>query len=161
MKNLPHLGQMLSVHARLSPNRVGVRDLERSMTFVQWNERSRRLANGLLGLGLVKGDRIAVLAYNCVEWAEIYAATAKAGLVVVPINFRLTAAEVRFIIENSEAAAVIVQDELAGVVEEVRGDLPLAAGDFIHFGRSRAREERKCLGLRRVEPAESTPTCSD
>ena len=137
MKNLPHLGQMLSVHARLSPNRVGVRDLERSMTFVQWNERSRRLANGLLGLGLVKGDRIAVLAYNCVEWAEIYAATAKAGLVVVPINFRLTAAEVRFIIENSEAAAVIVQDELAGVVEEVRGDLPLAAGDFIHFGTSR------------------------
>src|SRR5215472_2332961 len=100
---------MLSVHARLSPNRVGARDLNRTMTFAQWNERSCRLANSLLGLGLSKGDRIAILAYNCVEWVEIYAATAKAGLVAVPINFRLLGAEVRYIVENAEAAALIVQ----------------------------------------------------
>ncbi len=91
----------------------------------------------MLGLGLAKGDRVAVLAYNCVEWAEIYAATAKAGLVAVPINFRLIGAEVRYIIENAEAAAVIVQDELAGVIEEIRNDLPVPAGNFIHFGASR------------------------
>ena len=60
----------------------------------QWNERSCRLANALLGLGLAKGDRVAVLAYNRVEWAEIYAATAKAGLIAVPINFRLVGPEV-------------------------------------------------------------------
>src|SRR6185369_9749747 len=89
MKDLLNFGQMLSVHARVTPARIGARDLERSMTFMQWNERSCRLANALLGLGLAKGDRVAVLAYNCVEWAEIYAATAKTGLVVVPINFRL------------------------------------------------------------------------
>ena len=89
MKNPLHLGQMLSVHARLSPDRAGARDLDRSMTFAQWNRRACRLANGLLGLGLAKGDRVAILAYNCVEWAEIYAAAAKAGLVAVPINFRL------------------------------------------------------------------------
>jgi non-ribosomal peptide synthetase component E (peptide arylation enzyme) len=47
---------MLSVHARLSPNGVGARDLERSMTFAQWNDRSCRLANALIGLGLSKGD---------------------------------------------------------------------------------------------------------
>ena len=70
------------------------------MTFRQWNERSCRLANALLGLGLAKGDRVAVLAYNCVEWLEIYAATAKAGLVAVPINFRLVGAEIRYIVEN-------------------------------------------------------------
>lgn len=45
----------------------------------------------MIGLGLDKGDRAAVLAYNRVEWAEIYAATAKAGIVAVPINFRATA----------------------------------------------------------------------
>jgi acyl-CoA synthetase (AMP-forming)/AMP-acid ligase II len=137
MKNPLHLGQILAVHARLSPNRTGARDLERTMTFSQWNRRSCRLANGLLGLGLAKGDRVAILAYNCVEWAEIYAATAKAGLVAVPINFRLVGPEVRYIIENAEAAAVIVQDELAGVIEEIRKDLPVPAGNFMHFGMSR------------------------
>ena len=76
------------------------------MTFRQWDERSCRLANALLGLGLVKGDRVAILAYNCVEWMEIYAATAKAGLVMVPINFRLLGGDIQYIVDNSEAEAV-------------------------------------------------------
>src|SRR6201993_3966434 len=125
---------MLSVHARLQPNRVGARDLERAMTFAQWNERSCRLANALLGLGLSKGDRVAILAYNCVEWCEIFAATAKAGLVALPINFRLTGKEVLYIAGNAEASAIIVQDELVGVVEEIREDLPIKQDRFIHFG---------------------------
>ncbi|MCP1550305.1 MULTISPECIES: class I adenylate-forming enzyme family protein [Methylorubrum] len=134
MKDLLTFGQMLSVHARLAPERMGARDLERAMSFRLWNERSCRLANALLGLGLEKGDRVAVLAYNCVEWAEIYAATAKAGLVSVPINFRLVGKEVRFIIENAEAAALIVQDELAGLIEEIRAELSIPDANVIHFG---------------------------
>jgi fatty-acyl-CoA synthase len=134
VKDPLNFGQMLSVHARLSPNRLGVRDLRRTMSFGQWNERACRLANAILGLGLSKGDRIAVLAYNCVEWAELYAAGAKAGIVVVPINFRLLGKEIRYIVENSEASALIVQDELVGVVEDVRSDLPVSAERFIHFG---------------------------
>ena len=134
MKDLLNFGQMLSVHARLSPDRVGARDLDRSMSFALWNERSCRLANALLGLGLAKGDRVAVLAYNCVEWTEIYAATAKAGLVLVPINFRLVGKEVKYIIENSESAAIIVQDDLAGVVEDVRDDLPIRSDRYIRIG---------------------------
>jgi fatty-acyl-CoA synthase len=106
MKDLLTLGQMLTVHARLLADRTGARDLNRAMTFRQWNERSCRLANALLGLGLSKGDRVGVLAYNCVEWAEIYVAAAKAGLVVVPINFRLLGPEVRYIVENAEASAL-------------------------------------------------------
>ncbi len=134
MRELLNLGQMLSVHARLSGTRVGARDLSREMTFAQWNERSCRLANALLGLGLAKGDRFAVLAYNCVEWLEFYAAAAKAGLVIVPINFRLVGPEVRFIVENAGATALIVQDELMGVVEGVRADLPVSPANYIHFG---------------------------
>jgi len=134
VKDLLNFGQMLSVHARLSPNRVGARDLERSMTFSQWNDRSCRLANALLGLGLSKGDRVAILAYNCVEWCEIFAATAKAGLVALPINFRLIGKEIQFIVENAEASALIVQDELAGLVEDVRKDLSIKPDRFIHFG---------------------------
>src|SRR5580704_3630569 len=125
---------MLSVHSRVTPSRIGARDLERSMTFSQWNERSCRLANALLGLGLSKGDRVAILAYNCVEWCEIFAAAAKAGLVALPINFRLMGKEVQFIVDNAEAAAIIVQDELVGVVEEIRKDLPIKSDRFIYFG---------------------------
>jgi fatty-acyl-CoA synthase len=134
VKDLLNFGEMLSVHARLAPNRLGTRDLERSMTFAQWNDRSCRLANALLGLGLNKGDRVAILAYNCVEWSEIFAATAKAGLVALPINFRLVGKEVLYIIGNAGASAIIVQDELVSVVEEIRQELPLRSNRFIHFG---------------------------
>jgi acyl-CoA synthetase (AMP-forming)/AMP-acid ligase II len=134
VKDLLNFGEMLSVHARLAPQRLGARDLDRAMTFARWNERSCRLANALLGLGLAKGDRVAVLAYNCVEWCEIFAATAKAGLVALPINFRLVGKEVEFIVNNAEASALIVQDELAGIVEEIRATLPIKSDRFIHFG---------------------------
>src|SRR6202046_5264820 len=116
---------MLSVHARLAPQQLCARGLDRALNFSQWNARACRLANALLGLGLSKGDRVAVLAYNCVEWCEIFAATAKAGLVALPINFRLMGKEIQFIVENAEASALIVQDELVGVVEEVREQLSI------------------------------------
>ena len=125
MKDLLNFGQMLSVHARVTPNRIGARDLDRAMTFAQWNERSCRLANALLGLGLAKGDRVAILAYNCVEWVEIYAATAKAGLVAVPINFRLIGAGSPLHHRECRGRALIVQDELSGLVEEIRDELPI------------------------------------
>ncbi|MBN9261077.1 MAG: AMP-binding protein [Hyphomicrobium sp.] len=134
MTRLLNLGEMLAAQARLAPERIGARDLERELTFRQWNGRACRLANGLIGLGLAKGDRVAVLAYNALEWAEIYAATAKAGLVAVPINFRLTGPEIRFIIENSGALALIVEDQLTGVVEEILADLPIAPERCLGFG---------------------------
>ena len=131
MRGLMTFGEALAAQARLAPHKIGASDLDREMTFALWDERARRLANALLGLGLVKGDRVAVLAYNCIEWAEIYAATAKAGLVAAPINFRLVAREALYIVEDAECAALIVQDELIGLVDEI----PLKPGRRIHFGR--------------------------
>jgi fatty-acyl-CoA synthase len=131
------LGQIVAAQARLQGDKLAVRDLERGMTYAAWNARACRLANALLGLGMKPGDRVAVLAYNCVEWAEIYAATAKAGLVAVPINFRLVGPEVRFIANNAEISAMIVQDDLVGVVEEIRRDVICPADRFIHFGGTR------------------------
>ena len=65
---------------------------------------------------------------------EIYAAVAKAGLVRVPINFRLVGSEVRYIVENSEAKAVIVQDDLLDSLEEVRAERLIADDKYVHFG---------------------------
>ncbi len=134
MINLLTIGQMLTVHARSFANRIGARDLERTLTFRHWNMRSCRLANGLLGLGLKKGDRVAVLAYNRLEWAEILVAAAKANLVVVPINFRLVGPEIRYILQDAEASALIVEDELMGALEKVQSDLPIPGGNLIHLG---------------------------
>ncbi len=128
------IGQMLAAQARLFPDRVGARDLDRAMSFRVWNARARRLANALLGLGLGKGDRVAVLAYNRIEWAEIYAATAKAGLIAVPVNFRLVGPEIAYILENAGAAALIVEDALAGAIEPLRAALPFPASRLIHLG---------------------------
>jgi fatty-acyl-CoA synthase len=137
MKTVLNLGQVLTTHARLSPDRIGARDLERSMTFYQWNARACRLANALLGLGLSKGDRVAILAYNTVEWVEIYAAAAKAGLVAVPVNFRLVGKEIRYIVDDAEAAAIIVQDQLVGALEEVGPELSVPSSRRIWFGTGR------------------------
>jgi acyl-CoA synthetase (AMP-forming)/AMP-acid ligase II len=134
MGPLLNVGELVSCNAALYPQRIGARDLTRSMTFRQWNERACRLANALLGLGLAKGDRVGILAYNCVEWMEIYTATAKAGLVAVPINFRLVGAEICYIAGNAGISAFIVQHDLLAVVESIRADLPLPAGNYIHFG---------------------------
>ena len=134
MNHLLTLADAVATHARLTPDKPAVRDSRRSLSYAQWNERAVRLANGLLGIGLVKGDCVALLAYNSVEWMEIYAALAAAGLVAVPINFRLTSPEVAYIVQHSEARAVIAQDDLADRVDAVRAELTVPADAYIAFG---------------------------
>lgn len=138
MTRMLTMGEALSAQARLQPDRIGARDLGRAMTFAAWNARACRLANALAGLGLAKGDRVAVLAHNRIEWVEIYAACAKAGLVAVPVNFRLVGPEIRFILEDSGAAALIVEDALAGAVEAIRGAIAIPDDRVIHLGAARA-----------------------
>ena len=78
-----------------------------------------------------------MLAYNCVEWMEIYAATAKAGLVTVPINFRLSGEEILYIVENCAARAFIVQDELLASVAAIRDRLAIPADNLNTHRRQR------------------------
>ena len=135
------IDQVLRARARLEPDAVAVRDFDRSLTNRQWNERSCRLANALAGLGLKKGDRVAVLAHNRIEWAEIYLAVAKSGLVAVPVNFRLTGSEITYLLSDVEASALIVESSLWGVVEEVRDQLPIPEGRYILIGKGEADGE--------------------
>lgn len=136
MSPLLTLADAVATHARLTPAKLAACDSRRSLTYAQWHARTARLANALLGLGLQKGDRVALLAYNCVEWMELYAALAAAGLVAVPVNFRLTPPEMAYIIQHCEARAVIAQDELAGHIDAVRAELPVAPNAYIAFGRT-------------------------
>ncbi len=138
MNQLLTLADAVAAHARLTPHKLAVRDSRRSLSYAQWHDRATRLANGLLGLGLGKGDRVALLAYNAAEWMEIYAALAAAGLVAVPINFRLTSAELAYIVQHSEARAFIAQSELAERVDAVRAELAVPGDAYVAFGQAPA-----------------------
>ena len=100
---------VLRVNAFKWPNKISIKDMNKAYTFKQWNDRACRLANALADMGLKKGDRFAVLAYNCVEWLEIYAAAAKGGFLCVPLMFRLAQPEMEYIINHCEAKIFIVQ----------------------------------------------------
>ena len=115
-----NLGQILKVNAKKFPGTVALKDRERSLTYPELNRRVNQLAHSLLALGLKKGDKVAVLLENSIEIIEAYLATAKTGIVIVPINFRLTSADVEFIAGNSDARAFIVHDEFVATVDPVR-----------------------------------------
>ena len=119
-----NLGQILKVNARKFPNTVALKDRNRQFTFPELNVRVNKLADSLLKLGLQKGDKVAVLMENSIEIVEIFLATAKTGLIIVPINFRLVGQEVSYIVNNSDARALIVHDEFAPVVQEIKAELP-------------------------------------
>ncbi len=134
MNCLMNISDAVATHARLTPNKIGARDSKRKLTFAAWHARATQLAHGLMALGLKKGDRVALLAYNRVEWMEMYAGLARAGLVAVPLNFRLMTAEINYILEHSGAVAMIVQDELIERVEPLRQKLKWPDQAFIALG---------------------------
>ena len=137
MTALLTVSDMVETHARLRPDKIGARDSRRALSFSRWHDRASRLANGLLGLGLSKGDRVALLAYNCLEWMELYVAIARAGLVAVPINFRLVGAEIRYVAQDCQARALVVQDDLVAAVASIRLELDIPDACFVHIGEGR------------------------
>jgi acyl-CoA synthetase (AMP-forming)/AMP-acid ligase II len=134
MSQLLNMAEVVATQARLQPSKVGARDSRRALTYRQWDDRASRLANALCALGLQRGDRVAILAYNCLEWMEIYVAIAKAGLVAVPLNFRLVGPEIQHVAQHSEARAFVVQDALVERVERIRDSLDIPSSRFIHIG---------------------------
>lgn len=118
-----NLGEILKVNAKKYANSVCLKEKNRSFTFAQTSLRVNRLANALLSLGLGKGDKVSCLLENCVEICELYFACAKVGVVINPINFRLSAQEVLYIADNADSKAFFVHDEFCPVVDSTRADL--------------------------------------
>ncbi len=119
-----NLGQITRINALKNPNKLALKDKKRSFTFGQVDDRVNRLANALLAMGLRKGDKISVLLENSVEIIELYLAAAKTGIIVNPINFRLSANDVQYIASHAESRVFFVHDEFVSVLESVRAKLP-------------------------------------
>ncbi len=118
-----NLGQILKVNAVKFCNEIALKDEKREFTYLQTNKRVNKLAHSLLSLGLKKGDKIAVLLENCIEIVEAYFATAKTGIVIVPINFRLVGPEIEYIVNNSDAKVLITHEEFTQDIEKIAPNL--------------------------------------
>jgi fatty-acyl-CoA synthase len=132
------VGQLLEVFARNSPTKEAIADKLKRYTFKEWDERSNRLANALTDMGVRHGDRLAIIAYNCVEWMEIYAATAKGGQITVPIMFRLAPPEIEYIVTHSRCKAFIVAQEFIQTIAGLRERIPIPHENYVYMGEGRA-----------------------
>src|SRR4051812_21443671 len=99
---------MITVGARRSPGRNAIKDRSgRSRSYAALDERTTRLANGLLGQGLDRGDRVAAWMEDTIEYVELYLGAAKAGLVVVPINARFMPDEALHQLTDASARVLV------------------------------------------------------
>ena len=129
---VPGIGSWLVKREFLTPAKEAVVDGEKRLSYRELNRRVNRLSHALLGMDLQIGDRVAILSYNRVEFLEVIMAAAKLGLILVPLNWRLTAPELAFILNDSGAETLFFDAGLVELVESVGDQTPLK--QVIAFG---------------------------
>ena len=115
---------LLAGHAQNTPDKVAVVDGDRFITYGELNRTVNRLANGLLAVGVQPGERAVWCGPNSVPVLTFLHAARKIGLVAVPLAYRFTAEEMQYVIDNSDAALVVIDAEQADRVAAVRDRLP-------------------------------------
>lgn len=91
----------------------------REITWNVFNEKANRFANMLLDRGIKKGDKVAILLMNCLEWLPIYFGILKTGALAVPLNFRYASDEIEYCLNLSESDILVFGPEFIGRVEEI------------------------------------------
>jgi O-succinylbenzoate-CoA ligase len=163
---MQNIGTFLTRRAFLSP------DLEatvepmaggRRLTFRDINARSNRVANALRLLGVKKGDRVGLMLLNGAEFVETFFAVAKIGAINVPLNFRLVADELEFILKDSGVTVLISSADFAALVGELhdRGDRTDVAHWVQVGGEPAAFAASYDAWTGNASPVEPTPTGGD
>ena len=91
----------------------------RELTWAAFDEEATRFANLLMADGIQKGERVAILLMNSIEWLPVYFGVLRAGAVAVPLNYRYTADEIKYCLELSDSHALVFGPEFVGRVEEI------------------------------------------
>ncbi|MGI6554092.1 MAG: class I adenylate-forming enzyme family protein [Bacillota bacterium] len=99
-------------------------EYRRDMTWRVFDEKANRWANLLIKRGIKKGDKVAILLMNCLEWLPIYFGILKTGAVAVPLNFRYTAEEIQYCLDLSDATALIFGPEFIDRMEAIYRQIP-------------------------------------
>ncbi len=116
----------------IEPNRFA--PYRREITWEIFDEKANRFANMLISRGIKKGDRVAIIMYNCLEWLPIYFGVLKTGAIAVPFNFRYDAEEILYCAELAEVHVIVFGPEFIGRIEQnadrlSRGRLLIYVGD--------------------------------
>jgi long-chain acyl-CoA synthetase len=117
---IENLGYLPELGFRLSPRKTAIIQGEVSLTFADLEARS----NGLLGLGIGPGDRVALLFPNAYQYVESLLGTMRAGAVAVPVNIRLGYDSLRHVIRDSDARVIVAAGDLTELAERLAEDAP-------------------------------------
>jgi len=104
--------------SKAHPDAPAVVGQGRPCTYGDLDRRSDAFASGLLSAGLQPGERVAYLARNATEYWDLFFAAAKAGVVVVPLNFRLSADEITWILDDADPAVLLVEEHMVPLVPD-------------------------------------------
>ena len=96
-------------------------EYKKEITWSEFNKKANRFANLLLSRGIKKGDKVAILLMNCIEWLPIYFGILKTGALAVPLNYRYTADEIKYCLKLADSDAIVFGPEFTGRVEEIYG----------------------------------------
>ncbi|MFH0845539.1 MAG: long-chain fatty acid--CoA ligase [Pseudomonadota bacterium] len=124
---------VLKYNAETYPDKECLIGLGKRLTYRDLKKRADSLAQGLIGMGLGKGDTVAILLNNCCEYLEITFAVNQIGAVWLPLNFRLAGEEFHYILNNAEARALISEPEFVPVISSIRDRLP-KVNNYLHLG---------------------------
>jgi acyl-CoA synthetase (AMP-forming)/AMP-acid ligase II len=113
----------LNIATAICPDKTAIVFEDKRYTFSQLTERVNRLANGLIKLGVKKGDRVAFLQVNCNQCVETYFAVAKTGAIYLPLNFRAKEKEVSYMLNSAEAGTLIVGERYISMINSIRPEL--------------------------------------
>jgi len=96
----------------------------REMTWREFDDKANRFANFLLGRGLGKGRKVAILLMNCLEWLPVYFGVLKIGALAVPLNYRYTEDEIQYCLDLAECDALIFGPEFTDKIDAIREKIP-------------------------------------
>jgi len=119
MSSYMTIGTWIRDRGRLTPERTAIDFCDRTVTYGELDRDSSRLAAELMGRGLGRGDRVAVLADNCPEYVTLFFACAKAGLVMTPLNWRLAPPELAYQVDHSGASVLLASRSRLEQAEQV------------------------------------------
>src|SRR4030095_12302083 len=104
-------------------NKIGIVDGDVRMTYREFGQRANRLSNALSAMSIKRGERVAWLGYNSHELLEAYYGVVQTGSVLLPINIRLTPAEIAFILNDSDSVAVSYNRDMQPIIDGVRNSV--------------------------------------
>ncbi len=113
--------------AQYSPEKVALEESEsgRQVTYAELNRRANFLATWITDdLGLVKGDRLMVLAEHCIEYVALFSCAQKTGIILVPVNYRLAPSEVDYLFRDSDPRALIVEEKFQQLTGALSSNVP-------------------------------------